>query len=220
MNLTADIGEFHRRLDNFSPDENILSRTLSMYAAAIAFADESSSKIILGKSKQLLVPSEYLYEIMLQSYLFLGFPRMLIAAEFLDKYNPVNPGQVSLNPITEDEANSWFKRGMNLCNLVYTDKFDSLKNKVEKIAPEIFRWMVVEGYGKVLSRDQLGIIDRELAIVAILTVENKYKQLYSHIKGSLNVGASLAMVRQVVEDISISAGDGYKSACSIIDELN
>ena len=50
--------------------------------------------------------------------------------------------------------------------------------------------MVVEGYGKVLGREGLDLRDRELCIVALLAVQGAPRQLFSHIRGALNAGAS------------------------------
>ena len=82
---------------------------------------------------------------------------------------------------------------------------------MESLAPDIFRWMIIEGYGKVLSRQILNIVDRELAIVAALMVDNRQKQLYSHMKGALNAGASEDLLKSVITDISHAAPDGYRS---------
>ncbi len=54
--------------------------------------------------------------------------------------------------------------------------------------------MVVEGYGKVLGRPGLSLMMRELCIVAILAVTGASKQLYAHLRGALNVGATPADV--------------------------
>ncbi|MEA1981713.1 MAG: hypothetical protein U9N54_12185, partial [candidate division Zixibacteria bacterium] len=94
-----------------------------------------------------------------------------------------------------------------------------LKTKVEKIAPEIFRWMVFEGYGKVLSRSELNIKDRELSIIVFLMMENMVKQLHSHILGALNVGVEINLIKQVIEDIGQSAGDGYLAAVDILTKV-
>jgi len=50
--------------------------------------------------------------------------------------------------------------------------------------------MVVEGYGKVLSRAALDLPRRELCIVAVCAVSGQDRQLHSHLLGALNVGAS------------------------------
>lgn len=58
--------------------------------------------------------------------------------------------------------------------------------------------MVVEGYGKVLGRPGLALKTRELCIVAILAVRGARVQLYSHLRGALNVGAEMAEVESAL----------------------
>jgi 4-carboxymuconolactone decarboxylase len=84
------------------------------------------------------------------------------------------------------------------------------------MAPEVFRWMIIEGYGKVLSRPALDIVSREVSIVAFLMMEDRCKQLRSHIIGALNIGAPMEMILLVVDDIGAAAGSGYKSSKAII----
>jgi alkylhydroperoxidase/carboxymuconolactone decarboxylase family protein YurZ len=87
------------------------------------------------------------------------------------------------------------------------------------MAPEVFLWMELEGYGKVLSRPGLDVIDRELAIVACLMIEHRPAQLHSHIRGALNVGAPRELLGDVVSDLRTVAVEGYRSACGIIEKL-
>ena len=98
---------------------------------------------------------------------FLGFPRMLGAAENLDRVFPVERNGGGLRQISSAESNEWFENGLSLCKRVYGEKYDSLFGKVAAMAPEVFRWMIIEGYGKVLSRPSLDIVSRELSIVAV-----------------------------------------------------
>ena len=191
-----------------------------MYSAAIAMSDEEILDLTIEVGQKCGLGHEQLYEIVLQSYLFLGFPRMLQAAEHLDRHFP-SPNAVSmLQKINAEESETWFTDGLNLCRRVYSENYLPLKQKVEALAPEVLRWMVIEGYGKVLSRPGLGIIDRELAIVACLMIENFEKQLFSHIKGAINVGASLELVHQVIHDLGEAAGDGYAASLLILDRLD
>ena len=54
--------------------------------------------------------------------------------------------------------------------------------------------MVVDGYGKVLSRPGLDLVRRELCIVAVCAVARQDRQLQSHLHGALNVGATPGQV--------------------------
>jgi protein required for attachment to host cells len=59
--------------------------------------------------------------------------------------------------------------------------------------------VVVEGYGKTLSREGLNLQHRELLIVAALAALGWTRQLYSHLRGAMNVGASQDECRAVLD---------------------
>ena len=50
--------------------------------------------------------------------------------------------------------------------------------------------MIVEGYGKVLSRPGLDLARRELCIVAACAASRQERQLHSHLHGARNVGVA------------------------------
>jgi 4-carboxymuconolactone decarboxylase len=127
---------------------------------------------------------------------------------------------VVTEPISPGEAQNWFDNGMALCRRVYGASFEPLRTHVETIAPEVFRWMIVEGYGKVLSRPGVSAADRELAVVASLIIENRPKQLDSHLRGALNVGAGRALLSTIIEDLKETAPDGYGTAVSLLNGLD
>ncbi len=220
MNANVDLDRFRSRLTDFCPRQNGHTRALAMYSAAVAMADEEILDRTVQIGQKYGLERRQLYEIVLQSHLFLGFPRMLQAAEHLDRHFPSPNTDSVLEKIDPEESRTWFDDGLNLCRRVYSENYLPLKQKVEAVAPEVFRWMVIEGYGKVLSRPGLGVMDRELAIVACLMVENCQKQLFSHIRGALNVGASFELVQQVIHDLGEAVGDGYAASLRILDRLS
>jgi 4-carboxymuconolactone decarboxylase len=61
--------------------------------------------------------------------------------------------------------------------------------------------MIVEGYGKVLSRPDLDLPRRELCIVAACVASGQERQLHSHLHGALNVGVPAAVVRQALDGL-------------------
>ena len=79
--------------------------------------------------------------------------------------------------------------------------------------------MSLEGYGKVLSRPGLEIKSREMAIVACLIVDNRRKQLDSHIRGALNVGIVESELRAVIEDVGQICGVEIGSTLSYLKRL-
>ena len=59
--------------------------------------------------------------------------------------------------------------------------------------------MVDQGYGTVLGRSGLGLVDRELCIAALLAVLDAPRQLLAHLRGALNVGADPLEVARALE---------------------
>lgn len=219
MNLSLDVNAFRSRLGNFNPDRYALARATAFYSAAITLADNSLMTSAIEAAQKHHMTPQQLYEVVLQSYLFLGFPRMLIAADCLNRAIPDFEPPATPSAVSPDEAREWIDRGVGLCKRVYDKNYELLKNRVETMAPEIFRWMVFEGYGKVLSRPGLDIVEREIAIVACLIMENRSSQLYSHLRGALNVGAEPDLLTLVVEDLGEAAGEGHRTAQDILFRL-
>lgn len=220
MENAPDGNSFLELVQQFSPEHEAGPRLAAMYSATIAAADPLCQRAAIRRARELGRPRSALYEVVLQSYLFLGFPRMLKAAEVLHTEWPPNEDHESqLRPVSGQEGKRWYERGMELYTKVYDSNRDLLRRRVEAMAPEVFRWMVIEGYGKVLSRQGLPVLDRELAVVACLLVENHVPQLHSHMRGALNVGCTEHLLRTVVEDVGTVAGDGYRAARDIMERL-
>jgi len=206
-------------LRRFDPHRHPITRALSLYSASIAVADPLCLRLAQTVCRSHEASSEQLYEVMLQSYLFLGFPRMLVAAEQLAEAGLVPGPQNRSIRIGGDDVAAWLERGQTLCRRVYDSNYGTLKERVEKMAPEVFLWMELEGYGKVLSRPGLDIVDREMAIVACLIVENRPPQLHSHVRGALNVGAPRELIGDVVSDLAGITGEGHATACAVMKKL-
>lgn len=219
MNLSFDSVGFRKLVGEFNPSSDASARSLALYSAAVAVADDDILSEALAVAERSGLTKEALYEVVLQSYLFLGFPRMLSAAESLGSHFPEVVADPQFESISSEESKTWFLNGLSLCRQVYGPDFPPLQAKVESFAPEVFRWMIIEGYGKVLSRPGLSIKDRELSIIAFLLVENRPKQLFSHIKGALNVGVSPSLVGAVLYDLGPVVGPGFDEAKQLLERL-
>ncbi len=215
----TELKSIRDKLIDFDPHPNPHCRILSLYSAAIAIADHSLLEVVIELAQKNNITTQHLYEIVLQSYLFVGFPRMIEAADHLNNLSKIEGGHSKLTQVSYEESERWFVKGQKLCKKVYGKKYNILRKRVEAFAPDIFRWMVFEGYGKVLSRPKLNIVDRELAIISCLIVELRERQLFSHIIGALNVGAEEKIVVQVVEDMKIFSDKGYQMAHKMLTKL-
>jgi 4-carboxymuconolactone decarboxylase len=133
-------------------------------------------------------------EVILQSHLFVGFPDALNA---LVLWREIGGGEAAVEP--SDLADSWAARGDRVCASVYGANYGKLRENVQALHPDLDAWMVVGGYGRVIGREGLDLVTRELCIAALLAAWNTPRQLHSHLRGALNVGATVAQVDRAVE---------------------
>lgn len=127
-------------------------------------------------------------ELLLQSYLFAGFPRMLNAAREWRKATGALP-QADDEGVHDEMIAMWHPRGEATCRAVYGAMYPRLRDNMQALHPAIDAWMIVEGYGKVLGRPGLDLPRRELCIIAACVAGRQDRQLVSHLHGAVNVGA-------------------------------
>jgi 4-carboxymuconolactone decarboxylase len=142
------------------------------------------------------VSLDQVYEAVLQSYLFVGFPRA-IEAFFAIRPVLADRGGIPAEPAPVDPA-AWKRDGEALCRRVYGRNFTALTQVIGRLSPDLASSMILEGYGKTLSRPGLGPVEREYGIVAILTVTEMWRQLRSHAIGAVNVGGTREGVRDTI----------------------
>ncbi len=136
---------------------------------------------------------EAMEETLLQSYLFVGYPLALGALARWRRMRGGPPPEPR-----EEDWEAWRRRGARVLRAVYGEQHEALRRNVRHLHPEMERWMVTEGYGKVLGREGLSLVERELNVVALLTVLRTPVQLYSHLRGALAVGARAENVEEVL----------------------
>lgn len=159
-------------------------RALVALSATIAQQDPELLETALAEAGQ-RASVEHVEETLLQSYLFVGYPAALQA---IGRWR-----SMSGRPAPAPQAGGWTEweaRGADVCRQVYGGQYERLRANVRALHPDMEQWMVVEGYGKVLGRPGLPLATRELCIVALLAVQRAPQQLYSHMRGALQVGAS------------------------------
>jgi 4-carboxymuconolactone decarboxylase len=133
-------------------------------------------------------------EVILQSHLFVGFPDAL---EAMVRWRDLG-GSGTPDPYPE-ASELWKPRGERVCSDVYGANYEKLRRNVVSLHPDLDRWMVEGGYGRVIGRPGLDLATRELCIAALLAVWGAPRQLHSHLRGALNAGASPDEVQESVE---------------------
>jgi 4-carboxymuconolactone decarboxylase len=134
-------------------------------------------------------------ELVLQSYLFAGFPRALNAAR---EWRRSQAGSGDGPQESYADLFDFRVRGEATCERVYGAFYEKLRGNIRALHPALDEWMIVEGYGKVLSRPGLDLGRRELCIIAACAAAGQDRQLHSHLHGALNAGVSADVVRATI----------------------
>jgi 4-carboxymuconolactone decarboxylase len=177
------------------------TRGLVRVALALPFASENELSDWMRRAREDGAPPLWLEELLLASVLYIGFPRAIVAWGVYRRLEP-EPAPGS-EPSDYARWPEWLERGEATCRAVYGKHYEQLRNNIRALHPALEQWMIVEGYGKTLSRGGLDVLRRELCSVAMLVPQGVPRQLLSHLSGAMNAGATK---EQVDEVLSLAAG--------------
>ena len=175
-------------------------RHLVRIAGAIAGSPEGQMRATMSDAVD-EVDETAVEEIILQSYLFAGFPRALNAARAWRSVSGRDAPDEDEESLKADLA-AWRERGEETCAVVYGDHYEKLRENIRTLHPALDEWMIVDGYGKVLSRPGVDLRTRELCVVAACAVSGQQRQLHSHLHGALNAGASAGELAAVLDALT------------------
>lgn len=161
-----------------SPDR--WGRWLAQLSAAAAVGDEPRLAEAMERLRDAGRASE-VEEAVLQIYVFAGYPRALNALTLWRRLSDVDAP-----PPTPDDWDEFEARGADVCRRVYGRVYGRLRRNIARLHPDLDRWMIVEGYGKILGRDGLDLRWRELCAVAALAALGVRPQLHAHLQGAIN----------------------------------
>lgn len=182
-------------LHELDAETAVLVRT----GALLTAGDEPSIRAALTAAST-SVRAEWIEELLLQTYLFAGFPRALNAAREWRRISgraaPDDDAEAALDPA------AFRARGEATCETVYGPFYQRLRVNIRDLHPALDAWMIAEGYGKVLGRPQLDLARRELCIVAACAVARQDRQLHSHLHGALHAGVAAPVVSATLETIA------------------
>ena len=184
---------------NLAPLEASL-RHLVRIAGAIAGSPEGKMRSTMSEAIEDVDP-DAVDEIILQSYLFAGFPRALNAARAWRAVSG-RPAPDQDEEASAKDLAAWRKRGEKTCAVIYGDHYEKLRENIRALHPALDEWMIVDGYGKVLARPGVDLRTRELCVVAACAVSGQQRQLHSHLHGALNAGSSAGEVAAVLDALT------------------
>lgn len=174
------------------PDAGITA--LVRFAARVASGPESGMRAAATECVESATPVTWVEEMLLQSYLFCGFPRTLNATREWRRVSGVAAPEVDADG-TARGRDAWRTDGEATCGIVYGPFYEKLRQNIVALHPALDVWMVEEGYGKILSRPGLALRIREQCIVAACVASEQDRQLHSHLHGALNAGVPPAELR-------------------------
>jgi 4-carboxymuconolactone decarboxylase len=172
-------------------------RHLVRISGAIAGSPEGQVRSLMSEAIDEVDPVS-VEEIILQSYLFAGFPRTLNAMRAWRSVS-ARPAPALDPEASAADFESWRRRGEETCAVVYGESYEKLRKNIRELHPALDEWMIVDGYGKVLSRPGVDLKTRELCVVAACAVSGQQRQLHSHLRGALNAGASPGEIAAVLD---------------------
>ena len=193
------------------PELDHPTRLLVRAAAVIATGTEGAMRVTLTAARG-EVPGEWMDEMILQSYLFAGFPRALNAAR---EWRRISGRAAPERDEGEwlDDVQAWRVRGEATCARVYGRFYERLRHNIRDLHPALDSWMIVEGYGKVLGRGGLDLPRRELCVVAVCAAAGQDRQLHSHLHGAVHVGVAPGAVSDTLDALAdLMDPDSLRSA--------
>jgi len=165
-------------------------------AAATATGDETKLRQRMIAARAAEVPALWVDELLLQSFLNVGYPLALVA--FGVWRSVAGPPKETGESIAHPDWERWTTRGVEACGEVYGRTFHKLMLNLRALHPAIEPLVVVDAYGKILGRAGLDSKRRELCTLAAIAMQNAPRQLHAHLRGALNTGSTRDEVDEVI----------------------
>ncbi len=174
------------------------ARDAALFTASLALPDGEEPEVAarLAAAKAAGAEAAWLDELALMTVLFAGFPRALVVTRLVRRLVPVARGEDATDYGRWQE---WRARGEATCRAVYGDHYEKLRPHVAELHPALDAWVIIDGYGRTLGRPALDMPRRELCAIAMLIPQRVPRQLHSHLRGALNVGASRAAIEAALD---------------------
>jgi 4-carboxymuconolactone decarboxylase len=180
-------------------------QTLALVRIAVATAtgDESKLRDRMIAARGAGVPPLWVEELLLQSFLNVGYPLALVAFGVWRSVAGGGPVEDGGEPIAHPDWERWTKRGVEACAEVYGRTYHKLMLNLRAMHPAIEPLVVVDAYGKILGRPGLDSKRRELCTLAAIAMQNAPRQLHAHLRGALNTGSSRDDVDEVIAIVEV-----------------
>jgi len=172
------------------PTASAKAALLTAAAVAVTGRDPAGLARALGAARRAGLGRRALEELGLMLRLYAGYPASIEFLRALDHAWPHAAASRVARTVARRRASQGAGRGEALCRRVYGPEYVRLRRFMQRLHPDLDRWMLTEGYGDTLTRPGLTLRERELATVAALAALGWAQQLAAHESGAVRVGAS------------------------------
>ena len=166
---------------------------LARLAAGIAKGGEDLLRQRFRAAQGAGVPNRWIEELLLQSFLNVGYPLTLAA---FGVWRELVPAVADEGGEALEHANhaNWRKRGEGAAGEVYGRTYQKLLTNLRTLHPAIEHLVVTDAYGKILGRPGFDAKWRELATLSAIAMLDAPRQVHAHLRGALNLGWSREQV--------------------------
>ena len=167
-------------------------------ATAIALGEDARLRDRLRAARGSGIPNLWIEELLLQSFLNVGYPLSLAA--FGVWREVAGPAAESGESLEHSGWEHWAARGAETCAQVYGRTYHKLLLNLRALHPAVESLGVIDAYGKILGRTGGGFDAkrREICTLAAIAMLNAPRQLHAHLRGALNLGWSREEVDAVL----------------------
>ena len=181
-------------------------------AAVLAAGSEAEMRSALEAAAKSTIDPVWVEELVLQTYLFAGFPRTLNGMRL---WRRASNRVAETADLEESIATRWTSRGERTCEKVYGTLYKRLRANIRSLHPALDTSMI-DLYGRVLGRPGLDLKRRELCIVAACAALEQDRQLHSHLHGAVNAGASPGEVDDTLRIVAPRLGAESKQRYTLL----
>ena len=157
-------------------------------ATAIALGDDGKQRDRMRAARGSGIPSLWIEELLLQSFLNVGYPLSLAAFGVWREVAGPAADTGGGEPLDHAGWERWAARGAETCAQVYGRTYHKLLLNLRALHPAIESLVVIDAYGKILGRAGFDAKRREICTLAAIAMLNAPRQLHAHLRGALNLG--------------------------------
>lgn len=182
------------RLDGPSPDP--ARRALALLHATLTVGLDEAALAILAWTRAHAIPEEQLEEAALQVAVFGGYPRAIQGLGLVARGRRGAPRSRADDASTTSAARA--AAGRETWRRVYAEASEDVLAVLDGLVPGLAGWVLEDAYGRVLAREGLPLVVRELLAVAALALLALPSPLAAHARGALRNGAGAAGIEDIL----------------------